>query len=269
MSTPVTLQFTEQGIGTPLILLHGFPLSQATWRNQQQQLADQFRVITPDLRGFGKSEPTNDDFSMSFHARDILALLDALKLPSAAIMGHSMGGYVALALAQIAPERISALGLIGTQSNTDSPEVRQGRLRMVADVTANGSEVAAASMLRRFFPDGATNEELESIIEDVNRIMVATRATTIIKAQQGMAERLDLTSLLETFEFPVLIMTGDKDRIVPLERAELMASRLRNGSLVTIENAGHMMMLEQPQAVTMAIRQFMSEIISTTPTDAG
>ena len=132
-----------------MVLLHGFPLSSAIWHEQQQQLSDRFRVITPDLRGHGRSPAPSGVYEMDLLARDVLALLDALHITKAVIMGHSMGGYVALAAWKLAPERFLALGLIASQAGADTEEGRQGRYKMAEKVAAEG---AVKLWPRRCFP---------------------------------------------------------------------------------------------------------------------
>src|SRR5947207_15861847 len=120
MSIPLTLHYSEQGQGFPVVLLHGYPFSSAIWQTQQQGLSDHFRVITPDLRGHGQSPAPEGIYEMDQMAQDVLALLDSLNVQKAAIMGHSMGGYVTLAMWRLAPERFSALGLICSQAAADT-----------------------------------------------------------------------------------------------------------------------------------------------------
>src|SRR6185295_9302015 len=116
-----------------------------------QRLSDHYRVITPDLRGHGRSPAPAGVYEMDLLARDVLALLDALFIKKAVIMGHSMGGYVTLAAWKLAPERFLALGLIASQAGADSEEGRQGRYKMAEKVAAEGSKVMAAAMLPRLF----------------------------------------------------------------------------------------------------------------------
>ncbi|MBX3061454.1 MAG: alpha/beta hydrolase [Anaerolineae bacterium] len=258
MSIPVQLHYTEQGSGTPLILLHGFPLSSIIWREQVNRLSDQARVITPDLRGHGRSPSSDDIYEMELLARDVVELMDTLEIPQAVVMGHSMGGYVALALARIARNRLKALGLIASQSAADSEEARQNRYKLAERVVNEGSIAVAESMLPRLFAPG--EHEDDTMVETVNTVMLNTRPQTLINSLKGMAVRTDSTPLLGTFDFPVLIVTGDQDAIIPLQKAEQMAAALKNGTLVTIENAGHMTMMEQPQATSLAIRNFITEL---------
>jgi pimeloyl-ACP methyl ester carboxylesterase len=258
MTIPVQLHYTEHGSGSPLVLLHGYPLNNSIWREQVNRLSDQFRVITPDLRGHGRSPSTDDVYDMELLAGDVLALLDALDLRQATVMGHSMGGYVALALARMADNRLKALGLIASQAAADTEEARQNRYKLAERVVTQGSAAVAETMLPKLFAPG--EHEDDTLIESMNTVMLNTRPQTLINSLKGMAVRPDSTPLLGTFDLPVLVVAGDQDAIIPLAKAEQMASALKNGTLATIENAGHMLMLEQPQATSMAIRNFMTEI---------
>jgi 3-oxoadipate enol-lactonase len=254
----VILNYTEQGRGSPLVLLHGFPLSSAIWTQQQQSLGDHYRVITPDLRGHGKSPVPEGVYDMELLARDVLALLDSLEIEQATIMGHSMGGYVTLALWRIARKRFRAFGLISSQAGADSEEARQNRAAQAEKVYVNGSSAIADIMMPRMF--SPTLEKDESMIEQTRLMMVNTRPAGIIGSLRGMALRPDSTSLLADIDVPALIMAGDKDQIIPLSKAEDVAASIPNAILVTIENAGHMPMLEQPQATVHAIRNFLSDL---------
>jgi pimeloyl-ACP methyl ester carboxylesterase len=258
VANTVTLTYTEEGQGTPVVLLHGFPLSSAIWQEQRLRLGDHYRVITPDLRGYGHSPAPLGVYEMDTLARDVLALLDSLGVKKAAIMGHSMGGYVTLALWKIAPERFLAFGLINSQAGADTPEAREGRYKTAEKVTTGGSKVVADSMVPRLFsPDLPTDEP---IVEQVRTLILATKPDGIIGSLNGMAARPDSTAILPNINVPVLIITGDKDQIIPPQKADAMASAIPGATLATIENAGHMPMLEQPQATTMAIRNFLAEV---------
>src|SRR5947207_559617 len=146
MADIVKLHFSEAGEGTPVVLLHGFPLSSAIWHKQQQCLSDFYRVISPDLRGHGQSPAPAGVYEMETLARDVLALLDSLQITKAAFVGHSMGGYVALAAWTLAPERFLALGLIASQAAADTEEGRRGRFKMAEKVAAEGNQAVAAAM---------------------------------------------------------------------------------------------------------------------------
>jgi 3-oxoadipate enol-lactonase len=251
----VTLRYSEAGQGTPVVLLHGFPLSGACWQQQQRQLSDRYRVIAPDLRGHGRSPAPLGVYEMDLMARDVLALLDALLIEKAVIMGHSMGGYVSLAAWKLAPERFLALVLIASQAGADTEEGRQGRYKMAEKVAAEGSKVMADAMIPKLF---APELPAEAPIRTQVRLMILnTQPAGIIGTLKGMAVRSDSGPLLPDLNIPVLILTGDKDQIIPPAKAKTMASAIPTATLTVVENAGHMVMLEQPAATTTAIRSFL------------
>lgn len=257
MSETVTLKFTDAGKGLPVVLLHGFPLSGATWQ-AQQQLSDRYRVITPDLRGHGKSPAPAGTYEMDLMARDVLALLDSLKITKAAILGHSMGGYVTLAAWKIAPERFAALGLVDSQAAADTDEARKGRLQNAEKVAASGAQVIADAMLPKLFAPELPQDD--SIVDDVKQIILATSRDGIIGTLKGMAARPDSTAVLPKINVPTLILSGDQDQIIPLEKANALATAIPNSTLSIIEESGHMPMLECPGATTAAIRRFLDDM---------
>src|SRR5438045_567393 len=130
----IDLTYTRHGAGTPLVLLHGYPLDGSVWSEVVPLLQDRFDLIIPDLRGFGESSREVAPHSLDDYASDIAGLLDRLNIQKTAIAGHSMGGYVALAFARLYPERVSALGLVSSQAAADTPERKQGRYDTVAQI---------------------------------------------------------------------------------------------------------------------------------------
>jgi len=255
---PMNLSYTEQGQGTPLILLHGFPFNSSLWQHQMRSLSDAYRVIAPDLRGFGRSEAAEDIYEMTLLAQDVLHLLDTLAIKKAVIMGHSMGGYVTLALWRLAAERFSALGLIASHVWADSDAQRQGREQLIAQVMERGAAAVVEALLPRLFAPKLRKDA--PIVNQARTMMLAARPTSLTSALRGMMRRPDSSDLLPQIAVPTLIMCGDSDPIVPPERAEQMARLLPNATLVTIQNAAHMPMLEQPQATATAIRHFLAAI---------
>lgn len=258
MATTVSLSYSERGQGIPVVLLHGYPLNRDIWREQLQSLSDHYHVITPDLRGHGLSPAPDGLYEMDLVIRDVFALLDLLEIEKAVIIGHSMGGYATLAGWRAAPERFIALGLIGSQAGADSEEAKQNRYNMAEKVYVEGSKVVAEAMVPKFFAPGFPADD--PIIEQVKTIVLNTKPSGIIGTLKGMAARPDSTSILPNIDVPVLLLSGDKDQLIPPTRSEAMATAIKTATLVTVENAGHMPMMEQPHATTMAIRKFLDEI---------
>src|SRR5215216_8115758 len=134
----IRFAYERRGTGTPLVLLHGYPLDHHLWDEVAPLLVDTFELILPDLRGFGESSTVDSFYTMEDIASDIAALLDHLEIQKAAIVGHSMGGYVALAFARLFPERVTGLGLVSTQVLADPPDRRDGRYKSAAEVADKG-----------------------------------------------------------------------------------------------------------------------------------
>jgi pimeloyl-ACP methyl ester carboxylesterase len=254
MSELVTLHYSDIGHGTPVVLLHGFPLSSEIWRAQLARLADRWRVITPDLRGHGKSPAPDGAYRIEGMARDLLALLDSLQISKAVIMGHSMGGYVTLATAKIAPERFLGLGLVASQAVADTDEARQGRFKMIEKVSAEGNTPVAAAMIPRLFAPNADPE----IVEATRQIILNTPPVGIIGTLQAMAARDNTEAVLAKMNVPVLLMAGQHDQIIPLARSQALAAAVPGAKLAVIEKVGHMPMLEDPTRTTAAIAEFLS-----------
>src|SRR5215510_5338808 len=123
----IELAYTRHGEGTPLVLLHGYPLDGSIWSKVVPLLEYQFDIIVPDLRGFGESTTMDTPYTMDTFASDIAELLDHLGIQKTVIVGHSMGGYVALAFARLYTERVIGLGLVSSQAAADTLERKQGR----------------------------------------------------------------------------------------------------------------------------------------------
>lgn len=257
MAEAVKLHYSEAGQGTPVVLLHGFPLSSAIWQ-PQLKLSDQYRVITPDLRGHGRTPAPEGIYEMDLLAHDVLWLLDALRIQKAVIMGHSMGGYVTLALWKLAPERFLGMGLIASQAGADTQEARLKRFALAEKVAAEGAKVVVDAMLGRLFaPD---TEADDPSIESVRDVMLASPTSGIVGSLEGMAARRDSVATLPEINVPALILTGDKDQIIPLTKADELLAGLPDATLAIVEDAGHMPMLERPDATTAAIRRYLATV---------
>lgn len=247
---PVELYYEEFGQGFPVILMHGYPLNHTIWMPVVERLQAHARVITPDLRGHGKSPVTDGEYSMRLMAEDIHALMNRLDLPKAVLVGHSMAGYVSLAFARAYPGRLAGLAMVASQAEADSSEKRQGRYITAEEVGRKGVRQVAKSMLPKLTP----RKELAA---DLMEIMLKTPKKGVIGTLKGMAERPDALEWLAEIEVPAVVIAGEQDAIIPLERARTMTQMLRRGWLVEIPEAAHMPMLETPQVVADTIQQLV------------
>lgn len=243
----IELAYDRRGKGHPLVLLHGFPLDHHLWDDVLPLLEDTFDVILPDLRGFGESTTVDSPYDMDDFASDLAGLLDQLGIQRTAIVGHSMGGYVALAFARLYPQRVTGLGLVSSQVLADAPERKEGRYKSAADVAANGIRSVVDTMAPKFTADPSLQTYARASME-------RQPAAAYIGALKAMAERPDSTPLLSTFNFPVVIIHGDSDELIPIDRAREVKAALPQAHLVDIPGAGHMPMMEVKEKTAEALR---------------
>ena len=246
----IKLAYERRGKGIPLVLLHGFPLDHHLWNQVAPLLEDTFDVIMPDLRGFGNSTMIDSPHSMDDYASDIASLLDQLGIQEAAMVGHSMGGYVALAFARLYPNRVRGLGLVSSQVLADAPERKEGRYKSAADVEANGIGSVVDAMAPKFSPDARLQTYARASME-------RQQPAAYIGALKAMAERADSTPLLSSFRFPVVVVHGDSDSLIPIDRAREVKTALPQAHLVEISGAGHMPMMEAAEKTAEALKHLV------------
>ena len=242
----IELAYERCGRGTPLVLIHGYPLDHTIWNPVVPLLEASFDLILPDLRGFGQSGTVRIRFLLTDMAADIAALLDNLKIKTAVITGHSMGGYIALAFARCYPSRLLGLGLVASQALADAPERKAGRTQEEEHILAHGVWDVAEGMSIKLTADPVLQSKLKDL-------MLQQRPEGVAGALRAMADRLDSTDILSSFDFPVTIIHGLADRIVPIERAREARAAVKKGTLVEIEGVGHMPMMEAPQITAEAL----------------
>jgi pimeloyl-ACP methyl ester carboxylesterase len=243
----ISIAYDRRGSGTPLVLIHGYPLDHTIWDQVAPLLEDSFDVIMPDVRGFGASSAVYEPYTVDDLATDIWALLDSLGLDKAAVVGHSMGGYIALAFARLYPTHIRGLGLVSSQAVADSDERRQGRYDTANQVSEKGVRVVAESMT----PKLTTNTELQPAI----KVLIEKQpAAGVIGALKAMAEREDAQSLLALLQYAVVIVHGDADELIPVARGREMKELIPQANYVEVPGTGHLPMMEDAEKTAEALR---------------
>lgn len=245
-----------------LILIHAFPLSADMWLPQLAKVPPGWRFIAPDIRGFRGAGPAFEDAAlagatMDDYADDLLALMDHLDVERAAVAGLSMGGYVAMALAARAPERVTRLILADTRMTADTPEGRAGRDKMKTDVERSGPRAAADAMLPKLIGE-TTKVDQPDLADAVRHLIEMNRAEAITGAIDALKSRPDRTEALSRVTVPSLVICGAEDVITPPADSEAMARTIPGARLELIERAGHLSNLEQPAAFTAALQAFLS-----------
>ena len=250
--------YEESGRGLPLVLLHGFPLDNRIWRKQREALADSFHVITPDLRGFGKSQ-SNESFTMKSLADDVHAFLAEIGALPCVLGGLSMGGYVALEYVKKYPTDLRGLVLIDTRAEGDSAEGKQARMKMADLAKEKGSPAVAEQMMPKMLAADSLKGK-DDVVRELKQIMESCPATTIVNALMAMRDRADHAENLASIAVPTLIIVGEQDAITPPAMSQKMQEAIANSQLVTIPGAGHMTPMEQPDAVNEAIHAFITSL---------
>jgi pimeloyl-ACP methyl ester carboxylesterase len=239
----------------PLVLLHAFPLDARMWNAVREPLASHLRVITPDQRGLGRSPLPDSPREPRFEdaARDVVALLDRLELDRVVLGGCSMGGYLAMAVLRLAPERVGGLVLIDTKAEPDSPEAARSRLAVAERVEAEGiagwlAEANLATLLA-----ASTRARRPGVAETVREIIESQPPAGISWTALALRTRPDSFGLLREAGVPALVVVGEEDAITPVEAASAMAEAMPGATLVVLPGVGHLTPLEDPAGVVEAI----------------
>ena len=243
------------------ILLHAFPIGANLWEPQIHAIPNGWRLISPDLRGFGGSTELDSEggVSMSDYADDVATLLDELKIERAVIGGASMGGYATLAFLQLAGDRVDGLVLANTRAGADSPEGRANRRNLLALIDREGPSGVAREMMPKLL--GRTTRETNPEVEaNVRRLIKQQSPIGIRRAIQRMMDRPDSTPLIARTTLPTLVITGDEDELIPVDESRSMAAAVPGATLVVIPKAGHLANLEQPDAFNNALTTFLAKL---------
>ena len=256
----ITLNFDDQGSGLPLLLIHGFPLNRQMWRPQFRALtAAGFRVIAPDLRGFGESDAPDGPYSIDLFADDLVALLDHLGIESAVVGGMSMGGYVLFNLLERYPERLRGACFIVTRAGADDETGKERRLVLAREVMKSGLKVVADAFETLLFAEESLVER-PKLVEEVYRWMSANDSRGIAGGPLAMRERKDYTQMLSGFAIPALAIGAEQDKAAPPDNTRLIAGGIPGCRLAVIPHAGHMANLENPGAFNGALLEFLRSL---------
>ncbi len=247
---PVKLHYEIFGMGTPVLCIHGFPLDHTIWQPIIPILATNKQVILPDLRGHGCSPVSAAPYSIPEMARDVIALMDDLRLSQVMLVGQSMGGYVALEIAHQAPDRLLGLALVASYPYADSPQQRQARMDMIEHVQEDGVEKTFSD-----FPKKLCSEA--SIQEFTWKIIRGTDARGIVGSIQAMAERQDRWDVLLFASYPTAIILGEQDPFIPVEVRHRLHIECHNTRLAILPDAAHMLMMEKPLEVAGILQEMM------------
>lgn len=240
--------FREKGQGTPVILIHGFCETNEIWNGFDTQLAAHARVISIDLPGFGNSPLPPIPFTIDGVAEIVGNWLKEYKIESPILVGHSLGGYVTLAMAAKYPSQFKNLVLFHSSVYADPDEKKTNRDKVIDFVSSNGVE----PFIQTFVPTLFYNKHHPEI-DRVRAICLKTPARTLIEYTRAMRDRPSREDFFRSYPGQSLIIAGDKDEIIPLTISKKMASSGLKSGLFVLEDTGHMGMIESGSKATEKI----------------
>jgi 3-oxoadipate enol-lactonase len=249
------MTWLEAGAGWPVVLLHAFPLSADMWRPQLDRVADGWRFIAPDLRGFGRLPlPSGgSEMTMGDYAADVLSLLDALEIDAAPIGGLSMGGYVTFSMFRKQPDRFTGMILADTRSQADTPQAREMRMQLRELVRTGGARALAKQSLPKLLSETAAQDA----VDWTRALIESAPAEAIDAALVAMIGRPDSTPGLPHIHCSTLVVVGDRDEITPVADSEAMQLAIPRATLCRIPGAAHLSAIEQPDAFSRALGDFL------------
>jgi pimeloyl-ACP methyl ester carboxylesterase len=244
-----------------LLLLHAFPIGAGMWEQQLKAVPPGWRLIAPDLRGFGGSTIAlpDDSPTMEDYAADVVDLLNHLEIRTAVVGGCSMGGYAAMAMLRLAPALVRALVLVDTRQTADTPEGRANRRSMMALLEREGPSGVAREMMPKLLGKTTLNERPD-VEPFVRRLIKQQSADAVRGGIQRMMARQDSSDVLRQFTGPILVIVGEEDVLTPPDDAQKMAALNSRAQLVELPRVGHLPNLEDPKAFADALHPFLAAL---------
>lgn len=261
------IYYREEGKGDTIVLLHGFCESMEIWDEFVNILSQRFHVITPDLLGHGKTDvppqagPSGEYIStMEMQAESVNEVLKACGVERCTIVGHSMGGYTALAFAELFPDKLAGLCLFHSTAMPDTEEKRLERDRAIEAVKKDKIAFVEGLIPMMFAP--ANVEKIKGYVGRVLSIAQNNPANGYIAALAGMRDRKDRQHILERADYPVMFIIGKDDQLIPIDKMLPQIVKPRHSEVLILSGVGHMGFYEAREKTLFAVGKFIEEIQS-------
>ncbi|MFI0788964.1 alpha/beta fold hydrolase [Streptomyces lydicus] len=253
----ITIGYEDRGSGEALVLVHGHPFNRSMWRPQIEHFARAgWRVIAPDLRGYGESSVVPGTTPLETFVRDTVALLDRLGIERFVLGGLSMGGQIVMEFHRLFPDRIRAVVLADTFAAAETAEGRAARHAVADRLVREGMDGYAREVLTKMIAPHTAARRPE-VARHVLGMMTSTPPEGAAAALRGRAERPDYTDLLADIAVPVLVVVGADDEYTPVSDARVLHERVPDGTLAVIEGTAHMPNLEREQEFNAVLADFL------------
>jgi pimeloyl-ACP methyl ester carboxylesterase len=253
------IHYSDTGQGEALLLVHGYLESGEIWSNLSEKLSERFRVLTIDLPGHGLSDVSEETNSLEFFAAIIKELLTALSIDKVFLIGHSLGGYVALAFLELFPESLTGYCMFHSHPFADSPEVKEKRNREILIVTAGKKDLMYPENVIRMFADQNVHKYSDALVRS-KEIASKISAEGIIAVLKGMMLRPSRLALMEEGRVPCLWILGLLDNHIQCDAIQKKVNLPANAELVILEKSGHLGFVEEEERTVKIITEFIRKL---------
>lgn len=250
------LNYTDNGHGKVVVMIHGFCESLNLWASFEEELSKVYRVICVDLPGFGSSRYLGGQISIDWFAEQVHGLLEELKIEQYSVVGHSLGGYVSLALAEKYSSSIDTLTLFHSTAYPDTEEKKINRDKAAGFIERNGVDTFMDSFVDPLFAE-PNREKCKTAINDLSADGKRSDQGAVIQTISAMKNRSDRTDVLKHFGKPILLIIGENDVAVPLEDSLNQSEMGGKTESLVLKNCGHMGMIEKPTTTLMRLKEFL------------
>ncbi|MFY0651417.1 MAG: alpha/beta hydrolase [Cyclobacteriaceae bacterium] len=251
------MHFNRSGSGNTILLIHGFCETSEVWSEVEKELSLNYDVISIDLPGCGKSQTVEIPSSMEILADQINGFLDRQNIAKCFVIGHSLGGYVTLALARLYPQKLTGFGLFHSTTFADSEEKKHTRLKGIEHVKTHGIEKFAQGFVPNLFYS-ENHVRLKSDIIYLRKMASKTLLKTFTAYSLAMKDRRDSNDIFDAFKKPIFIIAGEQDNAVPLSPSQAMISKIKNGDTIVLPNTGHLGFIESKRESLLFIKSFFN-----------
>ena len=239
-----------------VVFIHGFPFDKSIWDKQMAALPESIDGLAYDIRGFGKSSSGHQFFSIDLFAKDLIQLINHLRLENVILCGISMGGYIALRAFEIAREKIKGMVLCDTNCVADTNEGKLKRFDSIELVTSGKKEEFTENFLRNVFSDYSQQFNSETV-SLVRNLIMNTSAETICSAQLALASRTETSQVLAGIRVPALIIRGEHDKLMSAAQTQQLVDGIPDAGYNEIAASGHLPNLENPEQFNSCLNTYL------------
>ncbi|HVW96979.1 MAG TPA: alpha/beta fold hydrolase [Mucilaginibacter sp.] len=257
----IDIFYKEAGSGDAILFIHGHPFDHTMWDPQADFFSTRYHVITPDLRGYGKSTlPQAAPTRFEDYATDMLELMSALSVERFHLVGLSQGGQIIMEIFRQAPGRIKSLVFADTFAGLDTPDAKRARYEAADKLEKEGMDGYADEVIYKMIRAEHVSTQ-PKVAAHVLKMMKATKPEGAATAMRARCERIDYLNLvLPQIDIPTLVIVGRQDEFTPVAKAEELRQNMPNCKMIIIEDAGHMPNLEHPEEFNLTLSNFFDGI---------